>query len=78
MKKQPRTRELGKPPAPEESTRDLVWIAISLTPFERAIIDEVFRRGGFARLDDVLMAGLWQLAKQLDVPITSFPKGRRP
>ena len=68
--------EPGKPPPIEPSTRELTWIAISLSPFERAVIDELFRRGGFARLDDVVMAGLWHLARQLDVPITTFSKGR--
>ena len=74
--KSARKLEPVKPPPADITTRELTWIALSLTPFERAIIDELFRRGGFARLDDVIMAGLWHLARQLDVPITSFARGR--
>jgi hypothetical protein len=74
--KRPRKLEPGKPPPIEKSSRELAWIAISLSPFERDVIDELFRRGGFARLDDLVIAGLWQLAKQLDVPVTTFSKGR--
>ena len=62
------------PPDPEPSRRSLTWIAISFTEFERAVIDELFRIGGFARLDDLVVAGLWQLAKQLDVPVTTFAR----
>lgn len=61
-----------------QNRRELTWIGIALTPFDRLVIEELFRRGGFARLDDVVMAGLWQLARQLDVdvPPMTFQRAR--
>lgn len=59
-------------PAP----RELVWIALALTEAERAVLGELLRTGPYAGLDEVVLAGLYQLAKQLDVPVTMFALGR--
>jgi hypothetical protein len=59
--------------------RILTTIAIPLSEFERSVIVEMKRRGGFATLDEVVLAGLWQLARQLDVdvPYSAFGIGNR-
>lgn len=59
--------------------RILTTVAIPLSEFERSVIVEMKRRGGFATLDEVVLAGLWQLARQLDVdvPYSAFGIGNR-
>lgn len=53
-----------------------MWIALRLTAAERAVLGELLRIGPYTGLDDVVCAGLYQLAKQLDVPVTTFALGR--
>lgn len=69
-----RLKPSTSPPSADPSTRSLTWIAVSFTDFDRAVIDELFRIGGYGRLDEIVVAGLWQLAKQLDAPITAFSR----
>lgn len=51
-------------------------MALPLTEFERQVVAELCRRGPYTGLEDLLRASLYQLARQLDVPVTTFALGR--
>lgn len=52
-------------------------IALVFTDAEWSVVGELLRIGPYSGLDELVYAGLWQLAKQLDVPVTTFALGRR-
>ena len=66
--------------ADEDPGRDVVVrLELRLTALDRTVVDEMRRRGGFLRLEDCVLAGLYLLARQLDldVPVATFEiKGR--
>lgn len=77
MKKR-RSHPSAAPPSTDRGAgaTELVWIALPLTAFERAIVAELVRRGPYRGLEDVVVAGFWQLAKQFDIPVNAFTLGR--
>jgi len=76
MERIPELAPLAPGPARTADAPELVWIALHLTGLERALLTDLCRRGPFAGLDEVVCAGLWQLARQFDVPVTAFALGR--
>lgn len=66
---------MGKGPVTlGDDWRELTWVGLSLTQYELTVLDEIRRRGGFQRVDQAVLSGLYLLARQLDmdVPVETF------
>jgi len=66
---------MGKGPVTlGDDWREVTWVGLSLTEYELTVLDEIRRRGGFARVDQAVLSGLYLLARQLDmdVPVGTF------
>jgi hypothetical protein len=66
---------MGKGPVTlGDDWREVTWVGLSLTTYELTVLDEIRRRGGFQRVDQAVLSGLYLLARQLDmdVPVGTF------